>query len=52
MVNLHPIAIIVSVLTFGSLGGLLGVFLAIPLAALVQSVLIILKERWQERPPS
>ncbi|MDX8412560.1 MAG: AI-2E family transporter [Mariprofundales bacterium] len=50
MVNLHPIAIIVAVLLFGSLGGLLGVFLAIPLAALVQSVLIILKERWQESP--
>ncbi len=39
VVNLHPIAIIVAILMFGSLWGLLGVFLAIPLAALVQIVL-------------
>ncbi len=48
MVNLHPVAIIVAVLLFGSLGGLLGVFLAIPLAALVQSVLTIIGERWRQ----
>ncbi|RMH50073.1 MAG: AI-2E family transporter [Zetaproteobacteria bacterium] len=47
MVNLHPVAIIVAVLLFGSLGGMLGVFLAIPLAALVQSVLTIVIERWR-----
>jgi len=45
VVNLHPIAIIVAVLFFGSVWGLLGVFIAIPLAALVQSVLIIIAER-------
>lgn len=45
MVNLHPIAIIVAVLIFGSLWGLLGVFIAIPMAALVQSVLTIIFER-------
>jgi len=45
VVNLHPIAIIVAVLFFGSVGGILGVFFAIPLAALVQSVLIIIGER-------
>ncbi|MDQ6950443.1 MAG: AI-2E family transporter [Mariprofundales bacterium] len=48
MVNLHPIAIIVAVLLFGSVGGLLGVFFAIPLAALVQSVLGIIIERANE----
>ncbi len=45
MVNLHPIAIIGAVLLFGSIGGLLGVFFAIPLAALAQSVLTIIIER-------
>ncbi|MDX8397999.1 MAG: AI-2E family transporter [Mariprofundaceae bacterium] len=45
VVNLHPIAIIVAVLFFGSIWGLLGVFIAIPMAALVQSVLIIIAER-------
>ena len=45
VVNLHPIAIIVAVLFFGSVWGALGVFLAIPLAALIQSVLLIVAER-------
>jgi putative permease len=39
VVNLHPIAIIVSVLVFGGLWGFWGVFFAIPLATLVQAVL-------------
>jgi len=39
MVNLHPIAIVVAILFFGSLWGIVGVFIAIPMAALVQSVL-------------
>ena len=45
VVNLHPIAIIVAVLVFGSFWGIVGVFFAIPLAALVQSVLVIIAER-------
>jgi len=45
MVNLHPIAIIGAILVFGSLWGVLGVFIAIPMAALVQSVLTIIFER-------
>jgi len=45
VVNLHPIAIIVAVLFFGSIWGVVGVFFAIPLAALVQSVLVIIAER-------
>jgi len=45
VVNLHPIAIIVAVLVFGSMWGMVGVFFAIPLAALVQSVLVIIAER-------
>jgi len=45
VVNLHPIAIIVAVLFFGSIWGILGVFIAIPLAALIQSVLVIIAER-------
>lgn len=38
-VNLHPLAIIISVLFFGGLFGLWGVFFAIPLATLAQTVL-------------
>jgi len=39
VVNLHPIAIIVSILVFGGLWGFWGVFFAIPLATVVQAVL-------------
>jgi putative permease len=39
VVNLHPVAIIVSVLVFGGLWGFWGVFFAIPLATLVNAVL-------------
>jgi putative permease len=39
VVNLHPVAIIVAVLVFGSIWGVWGVFFAIPLATLVQAVI-------------
>ncbi|MBX2838068.1 MAG: AI-2E family transporter [Gammaproteobacteria bacterium] len=39
VVNLHPLAIIVAVLFFGGVFGIWGVFFAIPLATLAQSVL-------------
>ena len=39
VVNLHPVAIIVSILVFGGLWGLWGLFLAIPLATLVHAVI-------------
>ncbi|MDH3688108.1 MAG: AI-2E family transporter [Gammaproteobacteria bacterium] len=42
VVNLHPIAIIVAILIFGSLWGFWGIFFAIPLATLVQAVLVAL----------
>lgn len=38
VVDLHPIAIIVAVLVFGGLWGFWGVFFAIPLATVVQSI--------------
>lgn len=38
-VNLHPVAIIIAILFFGGLWGFWGVFLAIPLATVVKSVL-------------
>jgi putative permease len=37
--NLHPVAIIVSILVFGGLWGFWGIFFAIPLATVVQAVL-------------
>jgi putative permease len=39
VVNLHPVAIIVSVLFFGGLWGFWGVFFAIPLATLVKALI-------------
>ena len=39
MVNLHPAAIITSVLLFGGLWGVWGVFFAIPLATLIHAVI-------------
>ena len=39
VVNLHPVAIIVSILIFGGLWGFWGVFFAIPLGTVVQAVL-------------
>ena len=47
VVNLHPIAIIVSILVFGGLWGFWGVFFAIPLATLVNAVL----RAWPSREP-
>ena len=38
-VNMHPVAIIVSVLVFGGIWGMWGVFFAIPLATLVKAIL-------------
>ncbi|ACV27043.1 AI-2E family transporter [Kangiella koreensis] len=43
-VNLHPVAIIGSILLFGGLWGFWGVFFAIPLAILVNAVLSALKD--------
>lgn len=40
-VNLHPVAIIVSILVFGGLWGLWGVFFAIPLATLIKALLSV-----------
>jgi len=39
-VDLHPITIIVSVLAFGGLWGLWGVFFAIPLATLIKAMYV------------
>lgn len=39
-VNLHPVAIIVGILFFGGLWGFWGVFFAIPLATLVQAIIL------------
>ena len=40
VVNIHPVAIIVAVLVFGGLWGIWGIFFAIPLATLVQSIIV------------
>ncbi|UCE90523.1 MAG: AI-2E family transporter [Pseudomonadota bacterium] len=48
VVNLHPVAIIVSILVFGGLWGFWGVFFAIPLATLVKAIL----SAWPRVPQS
>jgi putative permease len=40
VVNLHPVSIIVAILFFGGVWGFWGVFFAIPLATLVQAVMV------------
>jgi len=52
VVNLHPIAIIVAILVFGSFWGVLGVFIAIPMAALVRSVLQVMMDRYEKASPT
>jgi len=49
IVDLHPIAIIMAVLVFGNFWGFIGVFIAIPMAVLVQSVLSIFLERQHQQ---
>jgi putative permease len=39
VVNLHPVAIIVAVVFFGSVWGVWGVFFAIPMATLIQAII-------------
>jgi putative permease len=46
-VNLHPVAIVASILFFGGIWGFWGVFFAVPLATVVQAVL----QAWPTAPP-
>lgn len=46
VVNIHPVAIIVAVLFFGGLWGVWGIFFAIPLATLMQAVIVA----WPKSP--
>jgi putative permease len=48
VVNLHPVAIIVAVVFFGSLWGIWGVFFAIPLATLIQAII----KAWPSHEPA
>jgi putative permease len=46
VVNIHPVAVISSILVFGGLWGFWGIFFAIPLATLVQAIL----KAWPSSP--
>lgn len=48
-VRLHPVAVLVAVIAGGGLGGLLGVFLAIPLAAVVRIFVLDVWLPWLRR---
>lgn len=48
VVNIHPVAIIVAILFFGGVWGFWGLFFAIPLATLVQAVLVAWPTRYNE----
>ena len=50
VVNLHPVAIIIAVVFFGSLWGVWGVFFAIPLATLIQSVINVWPSQQRQLP--
>ncbi len=50
VVNLHPVAIIVAILVFGSLWGFWGVFFAIPLATVIQAIIKAWIRRTEEQP--
>ena len=52
VVNLHPVAIIVAILFFGGIWGFWGVFFAIPLATLVQSIINAWPRAGQPQPPA
>jgi putative permease len=41
VVNLHPVAIIVSIIFFGGLWGIWGIFFAIPLATLIDTLIVV-----------
>ena len=51
VVNIHPVAIIVAVLFFGGIWGTWGIFFAIPLATLVQAVLVAWPRVPEEEEP-
>ncbi len=51
VVNIHPVAIIVAVLFFGGLWGVWGIFFAIPLATLVQAVMVAWPKSPHHDPP-
>ena len=46
VVNIHPVAVVSSILVFGGLWGFWGIFFAIPLATLIQAIL----KAWPTRP--
>ena len=52
VVDLHPVAIIVAILVFGGFWGFWGVFFAIPLATLVQAIIVAWPGRQQPAVPS
>ena len=52
VMDLHPLAIIVAILLFGGLWGLWGLFLAIPLATLINAVIRAWMNRLESQPQS
>ena len=44
VINLHPMFILVSIILFGGIWGAWGVFFAIPLAIIIQSIIITINE--------
>ena len=45
VVRIHPVAILVSILLFGALWGIWGVFFAIPLASLIKSIILVVEKQ-------
>lgn len=51
VVNIHPVAIIVSIVFFGGVWGVWGIFFAIPLATLIDTVLRVWPSRHYDAAP-
>ncbi|MBF2734551.1 MAG: AI-2E family transporter [Betaproteobacteria bacterium AqS2] len=50
VVNLHPAAILVAILVFGTLWGIWGVFFAIPLASLIKACINVIEKKVAAAP--
>ena len=51
VVKIHPAAILIAILCFGTIWGVWGVFFAIPLASLIKVLLLAVEKRWREKKP-
>lgn len=49
-VKIHPVSIFAAIIFFGNLWGVWGVFFAIPLAAIIKSVILVIRQHGESEP--